>query len=162
MVSLAIWVATALATTAPKVGDMAPDFEAKDTDGNVISLSTLVQQGPVLLAFFPKAFTPNCTKQLTGYIEDYSLLKEKSAHVIAISADTAETQKRFKTALGAPFIFIPDPASRIIDLYGITNDAKDPGNAAFVIDKERRVMRVDLGSRAVETEKAITACNISG
>ena len=162
MVSLAVCTVAWLTTTMPKVGDIAPDFRVKDTDGNEISLSALVQQGPVLLAFFPKAFTPGCTKQLTGYTADYGLLKEKSAHIIAVSSDDIDTQRRFKESLGAPFSFVSDPSSRIIKLYDITDDAKISGRAAFVIDKERRVMRVDLGDQAVETLKAVTACKISG
>ena len=51
-------IAAALAVAAtPKVGDVAPDFTAKDTDGKELKLSQMVKQGPVILAFFPKAFT---------------------------------------------------------------------------------------------------------
>lgn len=42
----------------PKVGDVAPDFTAKDIDGKALKLSDLTQQSTVILAFFPKAFTP--------------------------------------------------------------------------------------------------------
>jgi peroxiredoxin Q/BCP len=42
----------------PKVGDLAPDFKVKDVDGNVLELKTLVEHHTVILAFFPKAFTP--------------------------------------------------------------------------------------------------------
>jgi len=42
----------------PSVGDQAPDFEARDTEGHSLGLSELLARGPVILAFFPKAFTP--------------------------------------------------------------------------------------------------------
>lgn len=42
----------------PTTGDIAPDFEARDTDGKVHRLSEMVTHGPVIVAFFPKAFTP--------------------------------------------------------------------------------------------------------
>lgn len=48
----------ALLAAAPSVGQIAPDFTVKDIDGNELTLSKLVEQGPVILAFFPKAFTP--------------------------------------------------------------------------------------------------------
>jgi thioredoxin-dependent peroxiredoxin len=51
-------VAALVVASAPKVGDVAPDFTATDTDGNSITLSTMLKDGPVILAFFPKAFTP--------------------------------------------------------------------------------------------------------
>lgn len=49
---------TALLGTTPQVGDVAPDFTVKDVDGNELTLSKLVEQGAVILAFFPKAYTP--------------------------------------------------------------------------------------------------------
>lgn len=51
-------LATALLGATPKVGDVAPDFTATDTDGKVYKLSELVKEGPAIVAFFPKAFTP--------------------------------------------------------------------------------------------------------
>ncbi len=56
---LAIGLLTGLlAAATPKVGDVAPDFTATDTDGKAYTLSELVKEGPVIVAFFPKAFTP--------------------------------------------------------------------------------------------------------
>jgi thioredoxin-dependent peroxiredoxin len=40
-----------------KVGDRAPDFTLPDTEGQPVTLSTLLREGPVILAFYPKAFT---------------------------------------------------------------------------------------------------------
>ena len=51
-------VAALLLAAPPKVGDRAPDFTARDTDGNEVRLSALLREGPIILAFFPKAFTP--------------------------------------------------------------------------------------------------------
>ena len=41
-----------------EVGAVAPDFSFADTDGKVLELKALIKEGPVILAFFPKAFTP--------------------------------------------------------------------------------------------------------
>ena len=49
---------TSLLAAQPAVGDVAPDFTVKDVDGVELTLSSLVERGPVVLAFFPKAFTP--------------------------------------------------------------------------------------------------------
>jgi thioredoxin-dependent peroxiredoxin len=51
-------LALLLGSAPLKVGDRAPDFTLPDTDGNDVSLSALLQRGPVIVAFFPKAFTP--------------------------------------------------------------------------------------------------------
>jgi peroxiredoxin Q/BCP len=47
-----------LGSAALKVGDHAPDFTLPDTEGTPVTLSTLLREGPVILAFYPKAFTP--------------------------------------------------------------------------------------------------------
>jgi len=46
-----------LVSASPKVGDAAPDFSAVDTDGQKLHLADMLKSGPVILAFFPKAFT---------------------------------------------------------------------------------------------------------
>jgi peroxiredoxin Q/BCP len=51
-------LAMLLGSTALKVGDKAPDFTLPDTEGRPVTLSTLLRSGPVILAFYPKAFTP--------------------------------------------------------------------------------------------------------
>lgn len=50
-------VAGFLSAATPQAGDVAPDFTAQDTEGRSHVLSEMVKQGPVILAFFPKAFT---------------------------------------------------------------------------------------------------------
>lgn len=47
-----------VAAAQPAVGDVTPDFSVKDIDGVELMLSELTKKGPVVLAFFPKAFTP--------------------------------------------------------------------------------------------------------
>lgn len=53
----AAMLALVLGAMAVKVGDRAPDFTLPDTDGKPVSLSGLLRGGPVVLAFYPKAFT---------------------------------------------------------------------------------------------------------
>ena len=48
----------AMLAATPKVGEVAPDFVVTDTEGQELRLSSLVKDGPVILAFFPKAFSP--------------------------------------------------------------------------------------------------------
>jgi thioredoxin-dependent peroxiredoxin len=49
---------TSFLAAQPAVGDYAPDFKVKSVDGVELELSSLVERGPVVMAFFPKAFTP--------------------------------------------------------------------------------------------------------
>jgi thioredoxin-dependent peroxiredoxin len=54
---LALPVGLLLAAASVEVGQVAPDFTAKDTDGNTVTLSELTRDKSVVIAFFPKAFT---------------------------------------------------------------------------------------------------------
>lgn len=51
-------LAALLGSAALEVGQKAPDFTLPDTEGKPTTLSKLLERGPVILAFFPKAFTP--------------------------------------------------------------------------------------------------------
>lgn len=51
-------LAMVLGASALKVGDRAPDFTLPDTEGKAVTLSKLLARGPVILAFYVKAFTP--------------------------------------------------------------------------------------------------------
>lgn len=162
MMTFTALVVAATTVVTPKVGDIAPDFKTRDIEGNEVSLSKLTEQGPVLLAFFPKAFTPGCTKQLSAYAEQYTYLKERNTHVIAVSMDDADTLKRFKESLKADFVFVPDPAGRVVKMFDL-QDKQAAKRAAFVIGKDRRVLRADIGEHALETlDKTIKSCEMSG
>jgi peroxiredoxin Q/BCP len=51
-------IAMLLGSATVKVGDKAPDFTLPDTEGKPVTLSALLEKGPVILAFYVKAFTP--------------------------------------------------------------------------------------------------------
>ena len=75
--------------------------------------------------------------------------------------DDADTLRRFKASLNAPFPFIADPDGKLVNAY----DVKTPvlGFAqrfTFVIGEDRRVIRVDTGADAIDASKAVTSCPI--
>src|SRR3954469_24003481 len=105
-------VVSLLLSASPKAGDLAPDFTAVDSEGKSHTLSEMAKSGPVIVAFFPKAFTSGCTRELTAYRERYADISKANAQVLAISTDDKETLSRFKAELKAPFAFIPDPEGK--------------------------------------------------
>jgi peroxiredoxin Q/BCP len=151
-----------------KVGDKAPEFEARTTDNRVLRLSSL-RGRPVILYFFPKAFTLGCTIETKRFRDKYDDLKAFGAEVIGISADDIERQCQFAKAQGATFPMVGDPdrvISRAYDvlrpLFGngkrITYLVDEQGNIEAVFHHELQVTRhIDDVLRALRERRASVA-----
>jgi thioredoxin-dependent peroxiredoxin len=148
-----------LAGAVPQAGDVAPDFTVQDTEGRTHTLSEMVKQGPVIVAFFPKAFTSGCTKEMTAYRDRYTDLEQSQAQVLAVSTDDKEQMKKFKESLKASFPFIPDPEAKLTKLYDVKLPVMTMAQRyTFVVGEDRKVLKVESGSDAVDPAEAIAAC----
>src|SRR6476619_210111 len=91
-------IAISPATAALKVGDKAPDFATTGAVGGKefkLHLADQLKKGPVVLYFFPKAFTSGCTAEAHAFSEAVGDFKKAGARVIGMSADNLETLKKF-------------------------------------------------------------------
>lgn len=146
-------------SSTPKPGDVVPDFRCTDTEGRTHTLSALLQRGPVVVAFFPRAFTPTCTRELQGYRDRHEELTQASGQVLAVSMDDAETMRRFKQSLAAPFTFVPDPEGALVRLFDVKLPLLSlPRRVTFVIGEGRRVLKVEAGKDAADPGGAIGGC----
>ena len=125
---------------AADVGSKAPDFTLTNQDRQAVKLSE--QRGsPVVLAFFPAAFSSVCTKELCAFRDSLARLNEAHAKVYGISVDTFFTLKAFQEAQQLTFPLLSDFNKQAIRDYGVFNEdmiglkgiAK---RAVFVIDKD--------------------------
>jgi peroxiredoxin Q/BCP len=152
-------LAMLLGSTALKVGDRAPDFTLPDTDGKPVTLSTLLEKGPVILAFYPKAFTPGCTKQNANFRDQYADVSAKGAQVVGISTDDVETQRRFKAEMKLPYPLLSDQGGKVAKQYAGTMAVIGVANRAnFVIGQDGTVKEIVEGGDAVDPTAAIAAC----
>ena len=122
------------------VGSTAPDFTLTDQDRQPVTLSA--QRGkPVVLAFFPAAFSSVCTKELCTFRDQLGRLNDAKAQVYGISVDTFFTLKAFQDAQQLTFPLLSDFNKQVIRDYGVYNEdmvglkgiAK---RAVFVLDKQ--------------------------
>lgn len=145
--------------TTPAVGDVAPDFTTQDIDGNTITLSKAVESGPVILAFYPAAFTGGCTREMKSYRDRYDEIKKLKGRVWAVSTDDVETLKRWRDELKAPQTFIADPEGRLVKLYDTKMPVvKTASRRTWVIGKGLKVLGVSEGMDAIDTTKSVAAC----
>ena len=126
-----------------KTGEVVPDFEAKNQNGELVSLSSLLESGPIVLFFYPKAMTPGWTKESCHFRDLGTEFSELSAQRIGISADQVDQQKAFdqKNQLGFPLL--SDPEQEIASLLGAKRFGPF-GNRriTFVIDTDRTLLQV--------------------
>ncbi len=157
---IAMPILAALLGAAPiKVGDRAPDFTLPDTDGKPTTLSKLLEGGPVILAFYPKAFTPGCTHQNENFRDHIAEVTAKGAQVVGISVDDVDTQRRFKAEHRLPFPLLSDKGGKVSELYS----GKMPlvglsKRANVVIGEDGLVKAVVEGGDAVDPTSAIASC----
>ncbi len=102
---------------AQKIGEPAPDFRAPSTAEREISLADFRGQWLVLF-FYPRAFTPGCTKESCSLRDGYQDLVDLRATVLGVSLDPIERQKEFKKAHALPYELLSDSEKRTATAYG--------------------------------------------
>jgi peroxiredoxin len=103
------------------VGSKAPDFTLMSHDRQPVTLSA--QHGhPVVLAFFPAAFSSVCQKELCTFRDQLARLNHARAQVYGISVDTFFALKAFHDAQGLTFPLLSDFNKHVIREYGVFNE----------------------------------------
>ena len=143
----------------PNPGDPAPDFTLPDQDGYPVTLSAVLKNGPVILAFYPKAFTPGCTRQNSNFRDKYAEVEKKGAQVFGISTDSMSTQKKFKAEYKLPYPLLSDVDGKVSKAYVGTMPVIGVANRAnIVIGQDGKVDGVVEGGDAVDPNGAIASC----
>ena len=106
---------------ALKEGSLAPEFSAQATLGGkefVFSLADALQRGPVVLYFYPAAFTKGCTVEAHDFAEATPEYKALGATVIGVSGDDIATLDRFSVSeCQSKFAVVADPGRRVMKAY---------------------------------------------
>ena len=100
-------------------GDLAPDFEGVDQNGNKIILSELIKEGSVVLFFYRGNWCPYCNKHLVGFQGAVSRIIERGATVIAVAPETPENVKATVENIGIEFSIISDNNHDIVTKYNV-------------------------------------------
>ena len=132
----------------PKEGEKAPDFTAKDQNGNTVSLSDFKGKN-VILYFYPQDNTPTCTNEACNFRDNYQSLLSKGFSVIGVSPDTEKSHKKFETKFNLPFPLIADPDRKIVEQYGLWAEKMMFGRkymgvlrTTFIIDPKGKILKV--------------------
>lgn len=102
----------------PEVGSQAPDFTLPDPSLNMTSLQSF-RGKKVVLAFFPAALSPVCTKEMCSFRDSFVELSQVGAQVVAVSIDGPFANKQFTEIHNLNFPVLSDYAREAVRKYGV-------------------------------------------
>ena len=143
-----------------KNGDVAPDFTAKDQNGNTVSL-TQFKGKKVVLYFYPKDFTPGCTAEACNLRDNYDSLTKAGYTILGVSTDGQDSHMNFKSKYNLPFTLIADVDTSINKQYKVWVEKERDGQkywgtarTTFIIDEKgiivNKIDKVDTKQHALQ------------
>ena len=105
-----------------RLGQKVPEFALPDADQKMVSLTELTKQGPVILAFFPFAFSGVCDKEMCTFRDGFGPLQGAGAQLVGISVDSAYSLKAFAQTYNLQFPLLSDFNKKVAKLYGVLQD----------------------------------------
>ena len=125
-----------------RIGQKAPDFTLPDSEKKQRSLSEFAKSGPVIVAFFPFAFSGTCDKEMCTFRDGFGSLRAAGAQLLGVSVDSSYSLRAFSQTYNLQFPLLSDFNKKVVKLYGVLQDpwvglgykgvAK---RAVFVVDK---------------------------
>ena len=100
-----------------KIGDMIPEFEVLDQDGNVVSSKDLLGKKTIVY-FYPKDNTSGCTAEACNLRDNYEAMIAKGYNVVGVSKDSVASHKKFAQKYELPFTLLSDTSTEMIQAFG--------------------------------------------
>lgn len=142
-----------------KEGDKVPNIELKDKEGNNFNFHDLVGKKAFVVFFYPKDFTPGCTKEACSFRDSYEDFKDLGAEVIGISADSSKSHSKFASKYKLPYIFLSDTDKIARKAFGVKPNLLGllPGRETFVFNKDGKLLhRFDSMNASRHMPEALT------
>ena len=145
---------------ALKKGDPVPQFKLKTKEDEWFNSTSIAGKKPLVIYFYPKNFTPGCTKEACGFRDNYEDFKEHGAEVIGISSDSVASHSRFAKKHDLPFIFLADEKGKVRKQFGVKSELFGllPGRETFVFDATGKlILRYNSLKATKHIQKALQA-----
>ena len=151
-----------------KAGDRAPEFVLQNDAGVDTSLTDLLENGPLILYFYPADFTPGCTKEACSIRDMHNDIQSVGLQVAGVSPQDAESHARFREKHDLPFVLLCDPDKVAIKMYDVDGPfGVAVRRATFLIGQDRVIhdaVQADvlIGRHAEFIRKAIVLRETAG
>ena len=134
-----------------------PSFKAKNQNEKEISSKDLIGS-PLVLFFYPKDFTPGCTKEVCQFRDDYSFFQDNGIQLLGISADSPKQHLSFISRYKLPFDLLSDSNNAIRKLFKIKPKMMGliPARVTFIFDEQGQLIHFfdQLGNATDHVEEA--------
>jgi peroxiredoxin len=108
---------------ALRLGQKVPEFALPDADQNTRSLTEFTKRGPVVLAFFPFAFSGVCDKEMCTFRDGFGTLQGAGVQLVGVSVDSSYSLKAFAQTYNLQFPLLSDFNKKIVKMYGVLHDS---------------------------------------
>ena len=123
-----------------KAGTEAPNFELENDRGETVSLAGLLEDGPLILYFYPADFTPGCTAEACSIRDIHSDIQSVGLQVAGVSPQDADSHARFREKHDLPFELLCDPDKVAAKMYDVDGPfGVGVRRATFLIDQDRTI-----------------------
>jgi peroxiredoxin Q/BCP len=144
LIGVILYAVHRLTAEEVKVSDKAPDFNLPGSDGKTYKLSDYLGKQAVVLAWFPKAFTPGCTTECKVMASGGAKLRQFDVAYFTASVDPPEKNKKFAESVGADYPILSDPDGKVARAYGVTGAVqKFASRWTFYIGKDGTILYID-------------------
>jgi peroxiredoxin Q/BCP len=129
-------------------GSPAPNFEAKDQNGNLVKLADFSGK-KLVLYFYPKDDTPGCTAQACNLRDNYDHMLARGFQVLGVSVDDEKAHQKFIKKYNLPFSLLADTDHKVVEDYGVWVEKNMYGRTymgiartTFVIDENGVIQEI--------------------
>ena len=151
-----------------EIGSRAPEFELENDRGGETTLTDLLQDGPLILYFYPADFTPGCTKEACSIRDIHTDIQSVGLQVAGISPQDEDSHRRFREKHDLPFNLLSDPEKVAIKMYGVDGPfGVGVRRTTFLINQDRKIKDavmadVRIGRHQEFIEKAVILRETAG
>ena len=116
------------------IGNKAPKFSYKNSDGNKDSLDNYLGS-KVLLCFYPKDNTPGCTLEGQDFRDNHKEFAKHNAEILGVSRDSIKSHENFKEKQSFPFHLLSDPGEAMCKSFDVMREKSMYGKKYIGVDR---------------------------
>jgi peroxiredoxin Q/BCP len=137
-----------------KPGAKAPEFTLANDEGGETSLGDLLQDGPLILYFYPADFTPGCTKEACSIRDIHNDIQSVGLKVAGISPQDVDSHVKFRDKYDLPFVLLSDPEKLAVKSYDVDGVfGVGVQRATFLISEDRTIQDAVVANVRISRHK---------